>query len=98
MESAAEHEPGYLPSIIFSSPSLSGVAWSAESFSSTRVALAARTSASRITSSTLISGEGSALSTCCASAPNFSARRTRPLISTGSSPFKSASYFRPTSS
>ena len=92
MLSEVLHEPGYFPNSVFSSVSFSDVACSAESFSSTRVAFAARTSASRETSSTLISGAGSE-SCCCASFPNFSASRTIPRTSTGSSPLRSASYF-----
>jgi hypothetical protein len=93
IHNAALHEPGYLTNKAFSSASLSCVACSAESFNSTRVALAARTSASFDTSSTLISGDGSALSSRFASAPNFSAMRTMPLTSTGSSPLSSSPYF-----
>src|SRR5207248_3014834 len=58
MQSEAEQDPGNLPRRLLSSASLSDVACSADSFSSMRVALAARTSASRETSSTLISGDG----------------------------------------
>src|SRR5205823_72831 len=68
-------------------------AGSAEGFSSTRGAFAARTSVRRDTSSTLISGDGSAASCCCASLPNFSAIRTTPRTSTGSSALRSDSYF-----
>ena len=92
MLSEVLHGPGCFPNSVLSSASLSQVACSAESFSSMRVALAERTSARRETSSTLISGDGSELS-CCASAPNFSAIRTIPRISTGSSPLRSESYF-----
>ena len=93
MLSDAVHEPGNFPNSDFNSASFSEVACSAESFSSMRVAFAVRTSTSRDTSSTLISGDGSELSCCCASLPNFSANRTMPRTSTGSSALRSDSYF-----